>query len=447
MPIIAALPDHQQHRNERDRAQPPEALHDRPPSSVSRWRAPAPLPSIAPRTRTCREVRSRIMSWVQLGEISPQPESLNNTKGLASVGHPLRDLELIHETLSKTSLSHRQTNFCHGHDSYPMPPCSGKGIRTLSIHCVRIALHSRVSSLLTTFPLKIGRPCATISRVRLVSPSRPRSLPRTGFRSARSRPIKSPVTPLDSALLQVFILFRIKSFRMTIFRKTPGAAAIPLTSDPAHQMPARRSLSGLSFASLRCIQTSAYFFLPVVGGSAMLPQEMLVVQMLRDRPRLRIRPHRRRRHRRNLFDDHRRVSRFRRRGAPAKRRMPRHQHSRHMQRIQLREPPHDRVTRVHFVVVANLFRRQRARHRNRPVKIIRVRRPETRNLARAPAPTPLRIANACAPLRQFLQMPCTKSNASANPTTAANSLPPSCRSDRPPPDLLASSIHTARRSV
>ena len=187
------------------------------------------------------------------------------------------------------------------------------------------------------------------------------------------------------------------------------------------------------------------FFLPVVSGTSMLAKKMLVVQMLRDRHCLRIRRNRDRGHRRNLLDHDRRVRSVRRRRAPAKRRMPRHQHTRHMQRIQLRKPPHNRVPRINFVIVANLFRRQRLaspepNRKNNP----RASSQNTGSRA-APAPRQSRSANAYAPLRQLQQTPCTKSNVSANPTTASTSLPPSSRRDRQQPNLLASSRHTERR--
>src|SRR5580704_3427531 len=233
------------------------------------------------------------------------------------------------------------------------------------------------------------------------------------------------LNPAESALTQVLIPQDINLFSFRTYEKSgdarpdsvnqpasaPGCAATPrpirrvraavgpgLASPHAHNAPCPRRHQPLNLS---------LFFLPVVRRSPMLPQKMLVMQMLRDRTRLRIRADRRRRHRRNFFHNHRRMCRLCRRCAPAKWRMPRHQNSRHVQRIQLRESPHDRVARIHFIVVANLFRRQRTGHRNRPVKIIRMRRAEARNLARRLRPrrcvSRMRVRHAADSLKRFVQ--------------------------------------------
>ena len=115
------------------------------------------------------------------------------------------------------------------------------------------------------------------------------------------------LNPIESALTQVLIPQDINLFSFRTYEKTGGAPPDSVnqlafgqirpqcrnTIGRARLQPCRNA--ALFSAALAAEAPSNHslnfslFFLPVVRRSPMLPQEMLVVQMLGDRPRLRIR--------------------------------------------------------------------------------------------------------------------------------------------------------------
>ncbi len=127
------------------------------------------------------------------------------------------------------------------------------------------------------------------------------------------------------------------------------------------------------------------------------------------------------RHARQLLQDHGVVRRLGGRLAPGERPVTRHQHRRDLQRIERREPPHDRLPRVPLVVRVDLRRRQAPRSPAPPRGSSPRASSPGRGSRGAPAPTPWRAWSACAPRRRDPGTPCTAPGAWAGPTTAAAS--------------------------
>src|SRR5256885_16638050 len=121
--------------------------------------------------------------------------------------------------------------------------------------------------------------------------------------------------------------------------------------------------------------------LPVISIVTVLAQKMLIVQVLGNRSRFGIGSERLKRHRSDFFHNDRHMSCFRRRFAPAKRSMSRHKHGRRVERIEFCEPPNDRLPLIGLVVSADFRRRKRLGYRDWSMKIVRMGRAKTRNLA------------------------------------------------------------------
>jgi transposase len=68
-----------------------------------------------------------------------------------------------------------------------------------------------------------------------------------------------------------------------------------------------------------------------------------------------------------------------------------------------REPAHDRVTRIGLIVTANLRRGERPRHGDRPMKIVRVRRPEARNFAHRTGPLLKQVEAVNQAIRDYIR--------------------------------------------
>ena len=113
----------------------------------------------------------------------------------------------------------------------------------------------------------------------------------------------------------------------------------------------------------------------------MLAEEMLVAQTIREWRCRGVEQDRVVREMRDFLEHGHRLERLGNRWSPAKGRVSGQQCRRYMAMVELHETPHDRVSRIRLVLAFDLIVRQVGDHRDRAMKVVRVRRAETGDLA------------------------------------------------------------------